>query len=113
MSSWLARLRGALGGRAEDPTVAHEPVDCDEVMRVLQSYLDGELRIGAAEVSAHLEACRHCDVEAATYERIKAALARPSEDGESGIGGEAAADPAVARLRSFAADLASGVEGGA
>lgn len=97
MSTWWSRLRGALGGGTADPTAIREPVDCDEVMRVLQSYLDGELRIGADEVAAHLEACRHCDVEAATYERIHAALVRPVE----GTVDEAS----LARLRAFAADL--------
>ncbi len=74
---------------------------CRHVMRVLQSYLDGEVDAQTADlVAAHLEDCRRCGLEAATYEAIKVAIA-------SGIeGGLVPVDPAILdRLRAFAAGL--------
>jgi anti-sigma factor (TIGR02949 family) len=51
--------------------------NCREVMRVLQLYLDGHTDpVTTTRVERHLEVCRHCDLEAAIYEGIKAALAR-------------------------------------
>jgi len=71
---------------------------CREVGQVLQTYLDGELRDADAElVAAHLEDCRACGLESATYDRIKAALAQPMPEG---------ADPeAIDRLRQFGRGL--------
>ena len=71
---------------------------CMEVMRVLQSYLDGQTdEVTTRRVANHLDACRRCGLEATTYREIKAALTRTG----------AALDPsAVERLRSYAAGLA-------
>lgn len=55
---------------------------CHEVGRILQTYLDGELdqsRVG--KVTAHLEHCRRCGMEAGAYTRIKDSLARVGRDG--------------------------------
>ena len=49
---------------------------CREVGRILQTYLDGELVPSkVAKVTAHLERCRRCGMEAGTYARIKDSLA--------------------------------------
>jgi anti-sigma factor RsiW len=71
---------------------------CAEVAEVLQTYLDGELEASdRPAVAAHLQACRRCGLEEAVYERIKVALARPSDE---------EVDPAVIeRLRRFGSDL--------
>jgi anti-sigma factor (TIGR02949 family) len=54
-----------------------EMSSCLQVMRVLQSYLDGQTdEVTTRRVANHLEACRRCGLEAATYREIKAALAR-------------------------------------
>lgn len=51
-------------------------LSCDEVMEVLQSYLDGEVDAEAArKVAAHLEDCTDCDLESSVYRNIKASLA--------------------------------------
>jgi anti-sigma factor RsiW len=78
----------------------NEPdLDCREVGKVIQSYLDSELDDADARlVAAHLDKCRDCGLEAGTYDRIKAALAQPMPEG---------ADPeAIERLRSFGQGLA-------
>jgi anti-sigma factor RsiW len=50
---------------------------CRQAGRLLQSYLDGELdEVTARRVAGHLEDCRRCGLEAATYTAIKSALAR-------------------------------------
>jgi len=55
---------------------------CREVGRILQTYLDGELDPGrVVKVTAHLEHCRRCGMEADTYERIKESLARVAQQG--------------------------------
>ncbi len=73
-------------------------VNCHEVGRVLQGFLDGELADGdAILVAGHLDECRACGLESAAYERIKAALAQPMPEG---------ADPeAIDRLRQFGQGL--------
>jgi anti-sigma factor RsiW len=70
---------------------------CMQVMRVLQSYLDGHTdEVTARRVASHLDACRRCGLEAATYRQIKAALLRAATP----------PDPvAVERVRTFAARL--------
>ncbi|MGK5532524.1 anti-sigma factor family protein [Streptomyces sp. URMC 129] len=92
MTGWLRRRaarRAAMG--------------CAEALRELQAYLDGETdALTAARLAAHLEHCRWCGLELATYREIKRALAR-----------RRAADPrAVRRLRDYGASLAGGAEGG-
>lgn len=53
------------------------PLDCRAVGRRLQAALDGESPDDIADlVAAHLEQCRHCGLEADTYLRIKASLAK-------------------------------------
>lgn len=73
------------------------PLRCWHVLRVLQSYLDGEAdEVTSREVAEHLEECRRCGLEADTYQAIKHALAhhqRPVDD-------------AVTRLHAFAETLA-------
>jgi RNA polymerase sigma-70 factor (ECF subfamily) len=55
---------------------------CDEVGRILQTYLDGERdEAGVAKVTAHFEHCRRCGMVADTYERIKESLARVAQQG--------------------------------
>ena len=88
MRGWLHRRR-----RAGQP-------DCREVARVLQSYLDGELDVDAARrITAHLELCRRCGLEAATYLEIRRCLERraPSLPAAS-----------LERLRDFAGRISGG-----
>lgn len=69
-------------------------ISCARVQKLVQSYLDGELTgPDVAKLANHLHQCRRCGVEAATYERIKAALAAPPP-----------AD-SVARLQAYAASI--------
>ncbi len=73
-------------------------MNCLQVARVLQSYLDGETDdVTARRVAAHLEDCRRCGLEASVYREIHNALARRAEPD----GG------AVDRLRAFGASLLS------
>jgi anti-sigma factor RsiW len=68
-----------------------------QVMRVLQSYLDGHTdEVTARRVANHLEACRRCGLEAATYRQIKASLARKAGPLD---------ESAVERLRAFGSAL--------
>jgi anti-sigma factor RsiW len=72
---------------------------CAEVARWLQPYLDGEVdRRTLRLVSAHLEVCRRCGLEAETYRALKQALVRRSAP---------PAEP-VARVRAFADHLTAG-----
>lgn len=80
--SWWSRFRRT-----------QRDLECHEVARVLQQYLDGELDTTMTQaVAAHLEDCRRCGMEAATYERLKARLADLSSPVE---------DDAIQRLRDF------------
>jgi anti-sigma factor RsiW len=68
------------------------PINCRQVGKRLQRYLDGEIDdLTARRIMHHLEDCRRCGLEAAEYAAIKASLAQ--RDG--------VADEAVARLREF------------
>ncbi len=84
--SWWQRLHG-------DAEVA----SCREASRALQAYLDGQVDdVTARRVARHLQTCRRCGLDAATYLAIRAALVRRGHD----------VDPdAVARLRRFAQSL--------
>jgi anti-sigma factor RsiW len=74
-------------------------MNCMQVVRILQAYLDGQVdEVTARRVSAHLEDCRRCGLEAAVYREIKHSLSRR----------ETPADEAVARLRGFGEALARG-----
>ncbi|MGI8757178.1 MAG: zf-HC2 domain-containing protein [Acidimicrobiales bacterium] len=53
-------------------------ISCARVQDLVQAYLDGELEGRDRDrLAAHLDRCRPCGVEAATYERITASLAAP------------------------------------
>ncbi|MGH9138576.1 MAG: zf-HC2 domain-containing protein [Acidimicrobiales bacterium] len=68
------------------------PINCRQVGKRLQRYLDGDIdELTARRILHHLEDCRRCGLEAAAYAAIKASLARRGE----------VADDAVARLREF------------
>lgn len=87
-------------GRA-DP--APQAMDCAEVGKVVQSYLDSELDDETARmVSAHLDECRRCGLEASVYRDLKAALAHRTDPPEE----------SVDRLRRFGHQLATGEVGG-
>lgn len=75
-------------------------LSCDEIMEVLQSYLDGEVDADTArQVAAHLEMCTDCDAESDVFRNIKSSLASSAEP----------VDPAVlASLRSFSNRLVAG-----
>lgn len=58
---------------------------CEEILEVLQSYLDGETDEEVArQVAGHLSSCTECDRESQVYLGIKASLAsrRKSVDPE-------------------------------
>lgn len=91
MKTWMMKLLGRRppGG-----------IDCQQVGKLLQQYLDGYLDAERARrIDEHLEACRQCGLEAETYQEIKSRLAaqRP----------EVPAD-AVERLREFGERLIRG-----
>jgi len=87
----LTRLFGIGGPRM---------ITCRQVGKLLQRYLDGDLdEARMVRLAAHLEDCRRCGLEAATYERIKTALA----DRHVPVPTES-----LARLRAFGEQLARG-----
>jgi anti-sigma factor (TIGR02949 family) len=93
VTNWIRRLFG----RAPEPAMS-----CEDVGLVLQQYLDDEIDAETADrIAEHLEECRRCGMEAETYERIKATLARKRAP---------LPDDSVARLREFGAQLARGEE---
>ncbi len=52
-----------------------DELDCREVARVLQTYLDAELdQQTARKISHHLEDCRRCGLEASIYRELKQRL---------------------------------------
>jgi len=53
------------------------PMTCDEALRLLAVFLDGELHGGShAAVARHLEVCRSCYSRAEFERRLKAELGR-------------------------------------
>lgn len=49
---------------------------CEEILEVMQSYLDGETdEETARKVAGHLADCTECDRESEVYKNIKASLA--------------------------------------
>lgn len=91
MSRWWPKRRDA----------AQRDLDCLEVARVLQSYLDGEINeFMAQRVKEHLEDCRRCGLEVEIYGEIKRALTRH----------KALDSQAVARLRAFGEALLRSTE---
>jgi hypothetical protein len=73
---------------------------CEQVAEVLQSYLDEELDDHelSRRVSAHLDDCRRCGIEADTYATIKASLARRADPVDA---------ERLARLRAFGEGLSA------
>ncbi|MEZ5244047.1 MAG: zf-HC2 domain-containing protein [Acidimicrobiales bacterium] len=78
-------------------------VNCREVGKVLQSYLDGAVEEDfARKIAGHLEACKHCGLEFETYRMIKASLSSSMPE----------VDPAaVERLREFGARISGETSG--
>ena len=75
-------------------------LSCGQVMEVLQSYLDGEIDAKtASKVSAHLDECVDCDLEAGVYDRIRSSLATRTEPVDAGV---------LASLESFSERLMNG-----
>lgn len=61
-----------------------ERLDCRQVRRGLQAFLDGELGPERAElVAAHLEDCQRCDLESETLERVIIAIHALREECDS------------------------------
>lgn len=84
------KIVGRLVGTPQQPS-------CRQVTRVLQSLLDGELDDDwAARVSAHLDDCRRCGLEAETFRAIMGALVGEPTGTD---------DRSLKRLREFAAVL--------
>ena len=80
---------------------AERRMNCMQVARVLQAYLDGEVdEATARRVAVHLEDCRRCGLEAALYREVKKSLARR----------EMPDAQAVARLRAFGESLLTGAD---
>ena len=78
------------------------PMTCNEVGQWLQHYLDGQLDDRRSQrLSAHLEDCRRCGLEADTYRRIKHSLA----DHQTVVSADS-----LARLREFGERIARGDE---
>jgi anti-sigma factor RsiW len=88
------RIRGRF--RRSSPVLS-----CEEVGALLQRFLDGELDEDCfRRVAAHLDDCRRCGLEAEVYAAVRSSLAR-----------RGAVEPeSLARLRTFAAHLASSEE---
>ena len=75
-------------------------LSCDEVMVVLQSYIDGETDVDTARaVAAHLADCADCDLESTAYRRIKVSLASTAEPIDADV---------LASLRNFSDRLVRG-----
>lgn len=52
-------------------------LDCRQVRRLVQRFLDGEVdERTARRIADHLERCGPCGLDAATYRALKAALAQ-------------------------------------
>lgn len=75
---------------------------CDEIMEVLQAYLDGEVDVETARmVASHLEDCAACSNESDVYDRIRASLSNRRRE----------IDPEIrAALESFSRDLRSATD---
>jgi anti-sigma factor RsiW len=85
----------SLFSRAATPLPAQP--SCEQVGRVLQSFVDGELGPQDAErVAAHLEHCDRCDIEVAVIDRVVRAIRRQRPDLEADV---------LARLEGFVTDI--------
>jgi hypothetical protein len=88
--------------RSGRPDARKPAMDCAEVGKVVQSYLDSELDDETARmVSAHLDECRRCGLEASVYRDLKAALAHRTDPSPE----------SVDRLRSFGHRIVAGEMG--
>jgi len=57
------------------------PITCDEALRLLATFVDGELHTGQQErVERHLEICRSCFSRAEFERRLKAEVGRLRRD---------------------------------
>ncbi len=89
----MNRLKVLYVGMVGTPTIA----SCREVGQALQNYLDGQVEgITVRRIARHLELCRRCGMDAATYQQIKDGLRRSSGGLDRST---------VSRLRDFAGDL--------
>lgn len=78
------------------------PIDCEEAIRRLATYLDRELDAeAAAEVEAHLERCRSCFSRAEFERRLRERLRQE-------MGGAPVTPEFQARVRDLIRGLASG-----
>jgi anti-sigma factor RsiW len=72
-------------------------VNCLQVARILQRYLDDQLdERAAAHVASHLDECRRCGLDAESYREVKRALASRARPPTS---------RQVERLTAFVAEL--------
>jgi anti-sigma factor RsiW len=54
-----------------------KPITCEEALRLLAAYVDGELQAGGQEdVERHLEVCRSCFSRAEFERRLKGEIGR-------------------------------------
>lgn len=82
------------------PDPAVRKMNCMQVGRNLQSYLDGHVDdLTARRIAAHLEDCRRCGMEESAYRELKASLARRAQPADT--------EP-LDRLRAFSQRLADG-----
>ncbi len=66
-------------------TTGKFPLSCQQVGKDLQSFLDGEeTNVTAEDLSAHLEACKDCGLEADVYRKIKLAISQTAEPVDKG-----------------------------
>lgn len=50
-------------------------MNCSDVAKVLQSYIDGEISADiASKVAVHLDGCNGCCIDRDNYQQIKASL---------------------------------------
>jgi anti-sigma factor (TIGR02949 family) len=69
---------------------------CCEVMRLVQSFVDGELNERRARrIAQHLDDCQNCGLEVALYQEIRESLRRQIPIHE----------PTLARLKDFVRQL--------
>lgn len=96
-------MRNFFRRRRSDRSESGSPaMDCAHVGKIVQSYLDSELDDETARrVSAHLDECRRCGLEASVYRDLKAALAHRTDPPTESID----------RLRHFGHQLAAGETG--
>ncbi len=74
-------------------------LNCLEVARILQSYLDAEPgKYSVESVANHLQECRRCGLEASDYRIMKASLASA---------GQSVPEDSLQRIREFTAKLIS------